>query len=93
MLAENLADSTSAHEPESILQLPPASKDGSGADGGVAAAAPEPAGVGEGDGLERTVGMEIEGGGDGDFMVEDEAEQVSNRLICAASPMIVEMDG
>lgn len=92
MLAENLADSTSAHEPESILQLPPASKDGSGADGGVAAAAPEPADGGEGD-LERTVGMEIEGGGDGDFMVEDEAEQVSYRSIFAASPMIVEMDG
>lgn len=74
MLAENLADTTSAQEPQGILLLPPVPKDGANGDGGVAS---EEVGGGEGDGSEGAVRMEMEGGVDVDFMVEDGEEQVS----------------
>ena len=93
MLAENFADTTAAHEPESILALPPVAQDGSGADGGVARAAAGPVDGGEGDDLEGAVGMEIEGVGDGDFTVEDEAEQVSSGWSFGRFVMSVEMHG
>ncbi|KAG0580120.1 hypothetical protein KC19_4G148100 [Ceratodon purpureus] len=75
MLAENLADVIPAHEPQSVVPLSLVGKDGSGGDGRVPGAASEPVDGGKGDELEGAVRMEIEGDGDGDFTVEDEAEQ------------------
>lgn len=84
MLAENLADTTSGQEPESIVALAAvATKDGlnGGGDGGVASAAWEPAEGGWADDLEGPVGMVMEGGVDVDFMVEDGEEQVRNGVV------------
>lgn len=84
MLAENLADTTSGQEPESIVALAAvATKDGLnvGGDGGVASAAWEPVEGGWADGLEGPVGMVMEGGVDVDFMVEDGEEQVRNGVV------------
>lgn len=89
MLAENLADATPALEPApNVLLLPPVAKEGSGGDG---QAASEQVDGGEGGDLDAAVGMEIEGAGDGDFMVDDEAEQVRNGSTFACGPWSMEM--
>lgn len=93
MLAENLADVIPAHEPQSVVPLSLVGKDGSGGDGRVPGAASEPVDGGKGDELEGAVRMEIEGDGDGDFTVEDEAEQVSNGSIFVSLSTTVKMHG
>lgn len=76
MLAENLADNTTAHEPQSHQPFPSLCKEVSSTDIQVLSVLSEQINVsGEAEKLEGAVRMEVEG--DDEFIVEDKDEQVS----------------